>query len=135
MDKIKINGTQYTILGRAVYATKGDPDATYVKVTLNDNKSLLIVPSDKVAFIGENKGHIKEFDGFPNKATFNGEELEQSNHDFQIKAGECVGVTEGECEFWDYTNDNLYVSVAVLADGTRADVILNEIDYELGSKI
>jgi len=132
--KVSIDGKEYKAVGKAIYSSKGEPESRQVKIFLEGGKSLLMFPEDKIAFFGFNFGRIGEFDGFPETAEYQGDVMELVNHDFQTEVSVEFGKTEGECEFWDYEYKDIessnFVSVAVMPDGSRADVVLYEIDFD-----
>ena len=122
---------EYSVLGKAIYTSKGNQNGEYIKIFLQGHKTILIFFDENIAYFGEDFGEIKEFNGFPQKVIYNGKEMRMTNHDFQIEK-RAEGKTEGECEYWDYEGDDktIFVSVAVLADGTRSDVELHEINFD-----
>lgn len=131
---VKINGKEYKILGKVFYVTQGDPVSSYAKMLLENYHVLVIIPTDKVAYLGKNEGRLPEFDFYPSKVEFNGKLYKQVNHDYQIATYIEFGApldVEGEVEFWDYEVENLIISVAVVSrDKKRADVVAKYISYD-----
>ncbi len=131
---VKINGDGYKILGKVFYVTQGDPKSSYAKILLENHYVLVLVPSEKVAYFGKNKGRLAEFDLYPSKVEFEGKLYNQINHDYQIATQIVFGSpleVEGEVEFWDYEVENLIISVAVVSrDKKRADVVAQYIPYD-----
>jgi hypothetical protein len=130
---IKFDGQSYKILGKAMYSTRDDPDTTYAKILLENHHVLVIVP-DEMVYFGINKGHLNEFDSFATIALYDGKQLQQVNHDYQIRLRLDFGSlseVEGNVEFWDYEIDDTIISIAEI-EGTkeRADVVAKYISFD-----
>ena len=128
--KVKIDGREYAVVGKAHYTTR-NTGQKYTKIFLEDHK-LLFITEDNVAYFGTDLGEITEFNGFPEKAMYNGHEMKLVQNDHQIELNVEFGKGEGDCEYWDYEGDDSswFVSVAVLSDGTRSDLVQKMIDIE-----
>jgi hypothetical protein len=140
LDKIKLNSTIYygkqkfKVLGKSCYTTQKTPNLIYAKILLDNHFVLILVPSDSVAYLGQNLGEIKEFNTYPSKVVYNGKLFRCINSDYQIVLKLYFGSpieVEGEVEFWDYeSNESDIISVAVSSrEGKRADVVAKYIDY------
>ena len=124
--KIKCSEQEFEVLGKATYVTRNEPDSKYIKVLLDRHHVLVIVP-DEMAYLGVNKGRIPEFDALDDMLIYQGQQLQQVNHDYQIRLSVEFGSPskiEGNVEFWDYEDGEMIISIAEL-EGTkeRADVV------------
>lgn len=130
--KIIINGTEFECIGHSKISSIGNPESKQEKYFLENDQSLLVIPDENLAYIGANHGRLKEFDNFPNEVTFNEKKMTLANHDYQIELEKVFGLTEGECEFWDYEcdDDNMFISVAVMTNGQRSDVVLTKVNFD-----
>lgn len=133
-SKIKYDGSIYDVKGKVLYVTEKESESVYAKMLLNDHNVLVISPEDNVAYIGKNLGKLNEFNGYPTAVSFNGQQYELVNHDYQIVYSILFGNpldVEGEVEFWDYESGDSIISVAVTSrDKKRADVVAKYISME-----
>jgi len=123
----------YQVLGKGTYSTRNDPDSTYAKILLEGHYVLVIVP-DEMIYFGINKGRLPEFDAFNDAVIYDGKQLKQVNHDYQIRLSVEFGSpteVEGNVEFWDYEDDDTIISVAE-TEGVRdrADVVAKYISFD-----
>ncbi|MGI5897830.1 MAG: hypothetical protein ACOX6Q_01570 [Candidatus Dojkabacteria bacterium] len=132
-SSLVIEGKSYKILGKVFYATQNKPELIYVKILLEEDYVLVLVPSDKIAYFGRNEGRIPEFDGFKKTVLFRDKKFKQINHDYQVVLRVDLGSlldVEGEVEFWDYEVDDLIVSIAIVSrNKERADVIAKYLSF------
>ena len=132
-SKIRIDGRDYSVLGKTMYVTQGSPDMVYAKVLLENHFVLVISPSDEVAYFGKNEGHLNEFDEYPQSVVYNGNEYHQVAHDYQIVMNIVFGdplLVEGEVEYWDYESNDNIISVAVTSrEQIRADVVAHYLNF------
>ena len=132
-SSIIVEGKEYKVLGKGYYVTQKEPNVLYAKILLPNHYVLVISPSDSIAYFGQNRGLIEEFNSFDDKVYYNNKCFEQVNHDYQILIHLLFGSpleVEGEVEFWDYECDNEIISIAeVSRNKLRADVIAQYIDY------
>ena len=130
---IKYSEQNYKVLGKAIYSTRNDPGSTYAKILLEGHYVLVIVP-DEMAYLGVNKGRIPEFDSFSDVVVYQGQKLQQVNHDYQVRLSLEFGSpsdVEDNVEFWDYEIDDTIISIAEV-EGTkeRADVVAKYIAFD-----
>lgn len=132
-SSIIVEGKEYKVLGKGYYVTQKEPNALYAKILLPNHYVLVISPSDSIAYFGQNRGLIEEFNSFDDKVYYNNKCFEQVNHDYQILIHLLFGSpleVEGEVEFWDYEYNNEIISIAeVSRNKLRADVVAQYIDY------
>lgn len=124
---VEIENKLYKVLGKAFYVTQNDPESIYVKVVLEDNYYLVLIPSEDIAYFGHNEGKISEFDDFKEIVQFPDKEFKLVNHDYQlvvkVEFGSLLDV-EGEVEFWDYEASDTIISTAIVSKNKkRADII------------
>ena len=129
-DRLRINGREYTVLGRVGYVTKSR-DGYYEKVFMTDEAVLIL--SDSGVEFGFDKGEITEFNDFGESAQYDNKTYRLDEEDYQIVKAVLSGnprELEGECKFWNYVaDDGSVVSTAVISsDGRRADVVSQGID-------
>lgn len=137
--QIIIKGEEYIVKTKTWYSIEEDKMASYVKCELSNKKILVIIPDDKLIYIGrviENMRYerISE-DGIKyNEKLFN---KTGAGHQFikKIEFGNEDEV-EGKCIFEDYESGNSIISLGILTDkeNLKADVyadILSKEDIEL----
>lgn len=133
--QIDILGEKLRVLGMASYSAGGHD---YYKIFL-DNHRILLPNGDGYSFVfGRLIDPVPYSEPFPDKINYDDEEYILNLHEHQ-KLNEIIfgdrNQIEGDCEFWDYENENgkmKSISVAILSDKTRADVIAETIDYADG---
>ncbi len=126
-SSILLDGKSYSVLGKGYYVTQTDTNSMYAKILLNDHYVLVISPSDNIAYFGQNKGRLSEFDRCDSEIVFNGKKFIKVNEDYQIMVKLSFGSpleVEGEVVFWDYEFGDEIISVAVVSrTKERADVV------------
>ena len=133
-SNIVIDNLSYKVLGKTFYVTEKDCSETYAKILLNDHNVLVVSLSDGVAYFGENKGRLVEFDGYPETVNYDGAKYEKVSHDYQIvtkiEFGSPLEV-EGEVEYWDYEADDKIISIAVVSrTKERADIVARYLSFD-----
>lgn len=116
-----------------------DNSTSYIKCELSNNKVLVIIPDDKLIYIGEIISNMKYERVSEDKISYNNVVFNKTGdgHQFikNIEFGSKDEV-EGKCIFEDYEAENNIISLGVLPDknNVRADVfadILELGDIEL----
>lgn len=133
--QIDIRGEQYIVKTKTWYSIEEDKTASYIKCELSDNKVLVIIPDDKLIYIGKIIKNMKyerisedeiKYDGMTFNKTGDG-------HQFitNIEFGS-VEEVEGKCVFEDYEAKNNIISLGILPDkeNIRADVYADILDKD-----
>ena len=123
----------YKVIGKALYSTRNEPNSTYAKILL-DNHYVLVIAPEEMIYFGITEGRLSEFDSFDETVSYNGQEFQQVNHDYQVRLNIEFGSpseVEGDVEFWDYEADDLIISIAEATDNKeRADVVAKYISFD-----
>ncbi len=112
-----------------------DNSTSYIKCELSDNKVLVIIPDDKLIYIGEIISNMKYERVSEDKISYNNVVFNKTGdgHQFikNIEFGNEDEV-EGKCIFEDYEAGNNIISLGVLPDkdNVRADVFADILELE-----
>lgn len=124
--KLKIKGKAYQVLTKTWYATLEDSETEYVKCELTNNKTLVLIPSENLVYIGSVINDLKYKRLSETEIEYNDKIFYKTGEGHQyIKRIDFGNETEveGKCVFEDYESDNYIISLGVLSDsGIRADV-------------
>lgn len=122
---LQVKNDSYHVLSKVFYISKNEK-SKYVKLGLSENKCLVIIPSEKLLYIGEIIEPLpysleEEF------IQYNNSTYKNIGKDYQIVDHvEFGNIYEKECDFSDYEeiNGNKIISLAILSvDQKRADVL------------
>ncbi len=129
--KVIIKDKEYKVKSKVWYTLEEDNTASYVKCQLSDNKILVIIPEDKLIYVGNIIPDMVYERLEENKVKYEGELFDKTGegHQFivQIVFGNQEEV-EGKCIFEDYESEHHIISLGLLDNKERADVYAEIID-------
>lgn len=135
-QEIVFNDAKYEVLSKTVYVTESQDDE-YVKYILTAHKILVVIPTDKIAYVGEIVEPFESEMQFSEKLIFDNAEFEKVASDYQlVKRVEFgnVNQVEGEVVWADYLSEakpEVYISCAyVQKTKKRADIVAKIIVVE-----
>lgn len=134
IEKIKnnteliIEAKHYKVLSKTFYITKNDTEHAYVKCKLSENKVLVIIPIDKMMYLGEINNHLEIITLDSNTIEYNSKVYHKVTEDYQLVKKIDFGIDtdiEKECAFIDYeSEDNTsIISFGTLENNIQADII------------
>ena len=133
-SKINILGKEYVTVGCVDYVALKRPATVHTKVFFDDKQVLVIAAENGFSCFGKDLGAITNSDNFGPNLSYNGENYEFQNSDYQFV--KCVrfgnpAELEGEVQYWDYQgvdNPALQISCAKIPrTGERSDVVAVEL--------
>ena len=133
--KIIINDKEYIVKTKTWYSIEEDPDTSYIKCELSNNKVLVIIPDDELLYIGSIIKDMNYVRLSEDIIKYNDIEFNKTGegHQFitKIEFGKEDEV-EGKCIFEDYESENNIISLGILPDKSnlKADVYADIIDLE-----
>lgn len=133
--QITIKGKEYIVKTKTWYSIKEDETNTYIKCELNNNKVLVVIPDDKLIYIGEIVKDMKYERISENEIKYNNKIFTKTGEGNQfiktIEFGNEEEV-EGKCIFEDYEAENNIISLGILPDkeNAKADVYADILDLE-----
>lgn len=121
---LKIKEDFYKVLSKSEYNTV-ENDEIYWKYKLEKNKILVIIPSDKIIYFGEEVEETNSIDLNTERFIYKNEEYAQIAKGNQLYLKTIFGVPlEKNCIFVDFENTEKtkVLSLAVLENNKRSDI-------------
>lgn len=126
-NKLTIDNNTYDIISKTSYSLQNDPSAHYLKINLSDSKTLVIIPDDNIAYLGEIIPNLSYQRLNDDELIFNHAKYHKTGAGYQIISKIEFGnpdEVEGECIFEDFeSEDGRIISLGIFANGQRADIV------------
>lgn len=125
--KIIIKDKEYIIKTKTWYSIEEDEDVLYVKCELSNNKILVIIPDDKLIYIGTVIENMKYEKISEDKIKYNNIIFNKTGYGHQfiknIEFGD-ENQVEGKCIFEDFESESNIISLGILPDkkDEKADI-------------
>ena len=134
-----IKGEEYIVKTKTWYSTKEDEQTSYIKCELNNDKVLVIIPTDELMYIGKVIKNMRYERISENEIKYNDMIFTKTGEGNQFIKNIEFGnenQVEGKCIFQDYESENNIISLGILPDkeNAKADIyadILNIQDIEI----
>lgn len=123
-----VKDLEYIVKTKTWYTIEEDNSASYIKCELSNNKVLVIIPDDKLIYIGEAFENLNYERLTENQIKYNDMIFTKTGDGHQIITNIEFGLegeVEGKCTFEDYECENNIISLGILADKDNkvADVL------------
>lgn len=126
-NKLTIDNNTYDIISKASYSLRDDSSTNYFKINLSNRKTLVIIPDDNIAYLGEIVSNLSYQRLNDNEIIFNHTKYHKTGAGYQIISEINFGnpdQVEGECIFEDFeSEDGHAISLGIFANGQRADIV------------
>jgi arsenate reductase len=130
---IKIEENFYKVLSKSEYSTVENSDNIYWKYKLEKDKILVIVPSDKIIYFGEEVEETNSIDLKTTKLIYKNEEYKKIAMGNQLYLKTIFGKPlEKNCNFADFENNEKtkVLSLAILDNNKRSDIYAKYLKME-----
>ena len=130
-----VKDLEYIVKTKTWYTIEEDNSASYIKCELSNNKVLVIIPDDKLIYIGEAFENLNYERLTENQIKYNDMIFTKTGDGHQIITNIEFGQedeVEGKCTFEDYEAENNIISLGILTDKANkvADVLADILDLD-----